>query len=422
MRKTMRDVFIVGSSMTRFAKHLDRCIKDLVKEAVEGVLSDADIGREDIQAAWFSNSMWGYFTDQHCIRGQVALSKLGIEGIPITNVENACAGASTALHMAWTGVASGMYDCVLAVGAEKLYDEDKLKTFKAYWAGIDVENMEEQMEAWRNALSGVTLEMPVKDDSKGAGTSRSAFMDIYCGMTRWHMATYGTTQRQLAAIASKNHFHSSMNPYAQYQKDMSIQEVLEGRIVTWPLTVPMCAPVGDGSSAALLCSGDFMKRLASSRPVKIMASVLGSGTGRAISEEDKDIAVRLSRQAYEIAGVGSQDIHVAEVHDATAFGELHQTESLGFCPPGEGGPFAESGATRLGGKIPINTSGGLESRGHPVGASGLGQIFELVTQLRHEAGARQVENCRLALAENGGGNLGFEEAAMGIHILERVRH
>ena len=417
----MREVFIVGSSMTRFGKHLDRSIKDLVKEAVEGMLSDADVGREDIQAAWFSNSMWGYFKDQHCIKGQVALRMLGIEGIPITNVENACASASTALHMAWMSVASGMYDCVLAVGAEKLYNEDKLKTFKAYWAGIDVENLEGQMKAWKNALRGVTIDVPVDDDSKGAGTSRSAFMDIYCGMTRWHMATYGTTQRQLAAIASKNHFHSSMNPYAQYQNDMSIDEVLAGRIVTWPLTVPMCAPVGDGSAAALLCSADFLKRLASPRPVKVLASVLGSGTGRAISEEDKDIAVRLSGQAYEIAGVGPQDIDVAEVHDATAFGELHQTESLGFCPPGEGGPFGESGATRLGGKIPINTSGGLESRGHPVGASGLGQIYELVTQLRHEAGKRQVEGCRLALAENGGGNLAFEEAAMGIHILEKGR-
>ncbi len=417
----MRDVFIVGSSMTRFAKHMDRSIKNLAKEAVEGVLFDADIGCEDIQAAWFSNSMWGYFTGQHCIRGQVALRGLGIEGIPITNVENACAGAATALHIAWTAVASGMYDCVLAVGAEKLYDEDKLKTFKGYWAGIDVENMKEQMEAWRNVFRGLTIDIPVEDDSEGAGTSRSAFMDIYSGMARWHMATYGTTQRQLAAIASKNHFHGSMNPYAQFQKDMTVEEILSGRLVAWPLTVPRCAPVGDGSAAALLCSADFMRRLGSSRSVKILASVLGSGTGRAISEEDKDIAARLSRQAYEMAGVGPLDIDVAEVHDATAFGELHQTESLGFCPSGEGGPFGESGATRLGGKIPINTSGGLESRGHPVGASGLGQIYELVTQLRHEAAEHQVADCRLALAENGGGNLGFEEAAMCIHILEKGR-
>ncbi|MCL5123847.1 MAG: thiolase family protein, partial [Deltaproteobacteria bacterium] len=283
--------------------------------------------------------------------------------------------------------------------------------------------MEEQMAAWRNLVRGITLDIPVEDDSAGAGASRSAFMDIYSGMARRHMATHGTTQRQLASIASKNHFHSTMNPFAQYQRDISIDEVLAGRIVTWPLTVPMCAPVGDGSAAAILCSADFMKRLVSPRPVKILASVLGSGTSRMVSEEHMDIAVRLSGQAYEISGVGPLDIDVAEVHDATAFGELHQTESqiLGFCQPGEGGPFGESGATRIGGRIPINTSGGLESRGHPVGASGLGQIYELVTQLRHEAGRRQVGDCRLALAENGGGNLGFEEAAMGIHILERVR-
>jgi acetyl-CoA acyltransferase len=211
-----------------------------------------------------------------------------------------------------------------------------------------------------------------------------------------------------------------MNPYAQFQNLMSVEEVLGARLVSWPLTVPMCAPIGDGAAAAILCSGDYLKRLQRPRSVRVRSSILGSGTNRPISDIDKDIAVRLSRLAYDKAGVGPDEIHVAEVHDATAFGELHMTEALGFCPMGEGGPFAESGATRLGGKIPINTSGGLESRGHPIGASGLGQINELVVQLRHEAGQRQVENCRFALAENGGGNLGFEEAAMCIHILERV--
>jgi acetyl-CoA acetyltransferase len=234
------------------------------------------------------------------------------------------------------------------------------------------------------------------------------------------MAAYGTTARQLAVIASKNHFHSSMNPNAQFQNTMTVDEVLQGRHVIWPLTVPMCAPVGDGAAAAIVCSGDFLKKLKSVRPVKIRASVLGSGTNRAHNALDLDIGVRLSRQAYDIAGIGPEDVDTAEVHDATAFGELHQCESLGFCPIGEGGPFAESGATKLGGKVPMNTSGGLESRGHPVGASGLGMIHELVTQLRHEAGARQVEGCRMALGENGGGNIAFEEASMTIHILERV--
>jgi len=417
----MRDVYVAGVGMTRFAKHLARSVKDLVSEAVRTALADAKLSERDLEAAWFSNSMWGYFAGQHTIRGQVVLRGTGIQGIPITNVENACAGGATAFHLAWLGVASGLYECVLALGAEKMYDEDKQKTFQAFWSGVDVEETEEHLARWRSALDGLHLEIPGEDDQQGAGQTRSAFMDVYAGMSRWHMATYGTTQRHLAIIASKNHFHSSMNPFAQYQKEMSVEEILAARPVIWPLTVPMCAPVGDGSAAAILCSADFVKRLESPRPVRVLASVLGSGTDRDIAEEGRDIGARLSRMAYEKAGVGPQDIDLAEVHDATAFGELHQTEALGFCGAGEGGPFAESGATRLGGKIPVNTSGGLESRGHPIGASGLGQINELVTQLRHEAGARQVRNCRLALAENGGGNLGYEEAAMGIHILERVK-
>lgn len=415
----MKDVYVVGAGMTRFAQHLDRTIKYLTASALDSTLADARLQKKDLEAVWFSNSLWGYFSEQHCIRGQVSLREIGIEGIPITNVENACAGGATAFHHAWLGVASGLYDCTLAIGAEKVYNEDKAKMFKAFWTGIDMSDIDGQMSAWANVLEGLALDIPQDDVGQGAGKNRSAFMDVYAGMSRWHMATYGTTQRQLAVIASKNHFHSSMNPYAQFQNEMSVEEILAARPVTWPLTVPMCAPIGDGAAAALLCSGAFLKKLDSPRPVKIRASVLGSGTNRLLSEEDQDIGFRLSRQAYDIAGVGPEDIDLAEVHDATAFGELHQTEALGFCPTGEGGAFAESGATKLGGKIPINTSGGLESRGHPIGASGLGQINEVVTQLRHEAGDRQVAECRLGLAENGGGNLAFEEAAMGIHILEK---
>jgi acetyl-CoA acyltransferase len=416
----MRDVYVAGVGMTRFAKYMDRNIKYLAGVALDACLTDAGVQKKDLEAVWFSNSTWGYFQNQQCIRGQVALREAGIEGLPITNVENACAGGATAFHLAWLGVASGLYDCTLAIGAEKLYNEDKQKMFGAFSTGVDVENISGLLTAWMNVLGDLKLDIPKSQDSDGAGKDRSAFMDIYAGMCRWHMATYGTTQRQLAVIASKNHFHSSLNPYAQFQNEMSIEEILSARPVTYPLTVPMCAPIGDGAAAAILCSKKFLKKLKNNRPVKVLASVLGSGTNRGITEEDQDIAVRLSLRAYAMAGVGPEDINLAEVHDATAFGELHQTEALGFCPKGEGGPFAESGATRLGGKIPINTSGGLESRGHPIGASGLGQINELVCQLRHEAGSRQVEGCGLALAENGGGNLGFEEAAMGIHILERV--
>ncbi|PKN36824.1 MAG: thiolase [Deltaproteobacteria bacterium HGW-Deltaproteobacteria-2] len=419
----MRDVYIVAVGMTRFGKHMDRTEKDLVAEAFAKTMGDApDIKISDIQSAFFSNTAWGFFNMQHSIRGQVALRPLGIEGIPITNVENACACASTALHCAYKDVAGGMYECSLAIGMEKLYNEDKAKTFMAFSSGVDVANIDAHMKALRDIMDGVKLDIPDDDGGSGAGKTRSAFMDVYASAVRWHMATFGTTQRQLAIIASKNHFHSSMNPNAQFQKTMTVEEILEGRPVVWPLTVPMCAPVGDGAAGAIVCSRDFLNKLKSARPVKILASVLGSGTNRKHDQLDLDIGVRLSRQAYNVAGICPEDISLAEVHDATAFGELHQCESLGFCKIGEGGPFAETGATKLGGKIPINTSGGLESRGHPVGASGLGMIHELVTQLRHEAGPRQVERCRLALGENGGGNIAFEEASMTIHILERMNN
>jgi len=417
----MREVYIIAVGMTRFAKQLDRMEKDLVAEAFEKTMKDVpELKMSDIQSAFFSNMAWGFFNMQHSIRGQVALRPLGVAGIPITNVENACASASTALHCAYKDVASGMYECSLAIGMEKMYNTDKAKSFMAFSAGTDIANIDSHMRALRGIMDGVNLNIPVDDGGAGAGQTRSAFMDVYASAVRWHMATFGTTQRQLAIIASKNHYHSSMNPNAQFQNIMTVDEVLQARPVVWPLTVPMCAPVGDGAAAAIVCSGDFLKKLKSARPVKILASVLGSGTNRRHDQMDLDIAVRLSRQAYEIAGVGPEDMDLAEVHDATSFGELHQCESLGFCRMGEGGPFAETGATMLGGKIPINTSGGLESRGHPVGASGLGMIHELVTQLRYEAGRRQVKGCRLALGENGGGNIAFEEASMTIHILERV--
>lgn len=417
----MREVYIIAVGMTRFGKHLDKTEKDLTAEAFARTMDDAsELKISDIQSAFFANTAWGFFSMQHSIKGQVALRPLGIEGIPITNVENACACASTALHCAYKDVASGMYECSLAIGMEKLYNENKAKSMMAFNAGIDVSNMKEHMEALKGIMDGVKLDIPFDDGGAGAGKTRSAFMDVYASAVRWHMATFGTTQRQLAVIASKNHFHSSMNPNAQFQKTMTVDEVLQGRPVIWPLTVPMCAPIGDGAAGAIVCSGDFLKKLKTARPVKILASVLGSGTNRKHDQLDLDIGVRLSGQAYNLAGVGPGDINVAEVHDATAFGELHQCESLGFCKIGEGGAFAETGATKLGGKIPMNTSGGLESRGHPVGASGLGMIHEMVTQLRHEAGPRQVKGCRLALGENGGGNIAFEEASMTIHILERM--
>ncbi|RJP28634.1 MAG: thiolase family protein [Actinobacteria bacterium] len=415
----MEDVYVIGVGMDRFGKCLDRSIKELAAKALHLALEDAGIAAPAIEAAWFSNSAWGYFSEQHCIRGQVALNSAGLSRIPIQNLENACAGASSAVHAAWTAIAAGLYDCVLAIGAEKMYDEDKLKTFQSFWIGMDRETADEQFARWRRVIAELEDEATGDDAGSGAGETRSVFMDVYAGMARWHMVHYGTTQRQLAIIASKNHYHSSLNPLAQYQKDFSVEEVMNDAPVVYPLTRTMCAPIGDGAAAAILCSRDYLNKLNHARPVKIVASVLATGDPlRELS--GSSIGERASHIAYEKAGLGPKDIDVAEVHDATAFGELAQTEDLGLCPKGEGGPFAESGASRLGGKLPVNTSGGLESRGHPVGASGIAQIHELTTQLRGEAGPRQVQGARVALAENGGGNIGFEEAAMGIHILSKM--
>jgi acetyl-CoA acetyltransferase len=412
----MEDVYIIGVGMIRFGKYLNGTVKGMAKDAVGLVLEDAGLKKDDIEAAYVANTFWGMFNGQHSIRGQVILRSIGMQGLPITNVENACAGASTALNLACHGVACGAYDVALALGVEKITNENKALSFQAYATCLDVEGFNEHIEFLLNVGKSLNLDTP--EESGAPGEGRSIFMDIYSIGARWHMATYGSTQRQLAEISAKNHFHSSLNPLSQYQKSMTTEEVLNDRPISYPLTRAMCAPVGDGAAAAIVCSKEYLKGLTGARPVRVRASVLGSGTDRPI--DGVDIGERLSKKAYEVSGIGPGDIGVAEVHDATAYGELHQTEAMGFCPEGEGGILAESGATRLGGRLPINTSGGLESRGHPIGASGLAQIHEIVTQLRGEAGKRQAEGVKIGLAENGGGNIGVEEAAMCVHILEKV--
>ncbi|MCD6586427.1 MAG: thiolase family protein [Desulfobacteraceae bacterium] len=412
----MNNVYIIGLGMLRFNKYPDKNVRGMAHEVIHQSLEDAGLGKEDLQAAFFSNTFWGMFSNQHSIRGQVALRSMGIGSIPVTNVENACAGASTALHLAYTGVRAGMYEVALAVGSEKITDPDKMKSLSAYATCMDVDNFGEQLKMMEKANELFAVDIPEGQTPPGEG--RSIFMDAYAMGARWHMNKYGSTQHQLATICAKNHFHGSLNPMAQYQMDMSVEDVMNDKPIAYPLTRAMCAPVGDGAAAAIVCSEEYLKKLINARPVKIRASVLGSGADRDFDGED--IGERLVKQAYDMAGVEPTDISLAELHDATAYGELHQTEAMGFCPMGEGGPHAETGATKLGGKQPVNTSGGLECRGHPIGASGLAQIYELGLQLRGDAGKRQVEDARLGLAENGGGNIGMEEAAMCIHILEKV--
>jgi acetyl-CoA acetyltransferase len=247
-------------------------------------------------------------------------------------------------------------------------------------------------------------------------------MDTYAIQACYHMKKHGTTQRQIAMAASKDHHFGYLNPKAQYQFDVPLDQVLQDRLVSYPLTRSMCAPIGDGAAAAILCSGEYLKGLPSAvqnRAVKVRASVMTGGKYR---DPDELSSTWVGAQkAYAMAGIGPQDIDVAEVHDATSFAEIYEIEMLGFCPVGEAGRFTESGATMLDGKIPVNTSGGLVSKGHPVGATGLSMIYELVTQLRGEAGPRQVKGAEFALQENGGGVIGLEAAACSIVILQKER-
>jgi acetyl-CoA acetyltransferase len=428
----MRDVYVVSVGLIPFGRHYADDMKRLTARVVEDLFAASPVGKRDVQAAWFSNSGWGMtpmraellpHVGQPCIRGQVVLAPLGLDAIPIINVENACASGSTAFYGAYLGILSGLYDVAAAVGVEKMAvpkdapADVKKGELGGFIAGADVQIMLGFMEQIKADAERRRQEAEARGEVEpgGAKKERSAFMDFYSLASRAHMQKYGTTQEQLAIIAAKNHNHGALNPYAQYRFKMTPEEVLKDYVVSYPLTRAMCAPTGDGAAAAILVSGDYLRKLGNVRAVKVRASVLGS-TELAVSGGTR--ARRLAKECYDKAGVGPEDIDFAEVHDATAFGELVQYENLGFCAEGQGGPYAASGATALGGARPVNPCGGLESKGHPIGATGLAMLAECFYQLRGEAGERQVEGARLAMIENGGGFLGQGEAALVMNILE----
>lgn len=409
----MQDLFILGVGMTHFGKFAERSVQDLTADAVLACLEDAGCQASDIQAAYFANAGQGAIEGQHMVAGQIALRRMGLGGLPVVNVENACASASTAFHLACMHVRSGAADVVLAIGAEKMYTPQKERAFELLRGAQDVNDTGGMLRAVQE-LTGD------KAPAAGIGAAdRSIFMDVYAALAKQHMRLYGSTQRMFAAVAAKNRSHAAHNPLAQYRSTCSIEEVLAARTIAWPLTLPMCAPVSDGAAAAIVCSGRALRRLGSSRGIRVYACVLASGSNRGADEIESHITRRAALQAYELAGVGPGEMSVAEVHDATAVGEVIQTENLGLFAPGTGGEAAERGESALGGRLPVNTSGGLECKGHPIGATGLGQLYELTRQLRHEAGTGQVPGARFAIAENGGGFLGFEEAAACVTVLGR---
>src|SRR5947209_444156 len=297
----MRKVRVVGTAMTRFGKYVDRELRDLAEEAVRNATQDAGLDLKEVEAAYVGNSVDVLITGQETIRGQVVLRKTGLLGVPIVNVENACASASTAFHLGWIAVASGLYDCVLALGVEKLSDPDKAKSFRAFNSAVDIAELTE-----------IEKKLGRSDEE---AKERSLFMDLYLSMLNpdepaSREVVGGITREQMALVSVKNHYHGNMNPFAQYREEVTFEEVLKIRHVVGPLTVLMCSPLGDGAAAALIVSEEFARRKGLKGP-RVDASVLVSGRG-----DDRSMAPSIGRaatQAYEMAGIGPEDIILAWV-------------------------------------------------------------------------------------------------------------
>jgi acetyl-CoA acetyltransferase len=386
-------VEIAGVGMHPFGRYSDRSLKDLARVAVARALTDAGMGVKDLQAVYCANGMAGLLQGQEMVRGQSTLRDVGIEQIPIVNIENACAGGSSALREAIMAIRAGAADVALAVGFEKMFVEDRDRSLNALETAADIE-----------LTAGLGLQ----------------FTAIYAMRLRKRLDAGLLEMSDLVDVAVKSHHNGSLNPNAQHQSAMTAEEVAGSRLIADPLTLLMCSSFSDGAAAVIVRRAAPPQQGA--RPViRVRASAATSGfTSDPTREDLPSAAARCAQIAYAEAGVSPNEIDVAEVHDAMAPGELIYYEELGFCEPGGAGELLRSGATSLTGSLPVNPSGGLTSRGHPVGATGLGQVAELVWQLRGEAGARQVRRPMMALAQNSGGWMSGESAACNVHILERT--
>ena len=404
---------IVGTGMTRFGSAPGSTVRSLAIAAVDEALMDAAAEVGDIDMVVFANAGEGVLTGQEMIRGQVAFHRYGFGGIPMMNVENACASASTALQVAYMAVGSGAAEVVVAVGAEKLTNPDKRRTMAVFSAAVDFDDMPQLREQVERDMLGIGG----PGDERADGPVQSALMAVYAATARRFFARGGASVEDAAAVAVKNRAHAAANPRAQFREPVTIERVLTSRMIADPLRLLMCSPVADGAAAVVVCSEERARSFAAVPPVRIDASILRSG-GSGDIEVDGAVR-RASTAAYEAAGVGPADLDVVEVHDAAAPAELLTYEQLGLCRPGGARGMLADGTTRLGGRCPVNPSGGLLSRGHPVGATGLAQIVELVDQLRERCGPRQVDGARVALAQNSGGHLSGEEAVAVVTILSR---
>ena len=376
----MREVSVIGVGMIPFGKYREKTLADIAWPAVKQAIGDSGVKKTDIDAAYCGTALGGMMA------GQRVLKQLGITGLPIVNVENACSSSSSAFREAWIGVAAGVYDVALVIGVEKL-----------------------------TKFGGGTLPLEKEDFEVAHGLVMPA---LYGMRAQRYMHDYGLTAEQLAKVAVKSRKHGALNPDAQFRTAVTVEEVMHARPIAEPFTLLHCCPSGDGAAAAVVCASEIAGRF-KGKPVRVLASEVNSGrymTGYR-DMTTPEITVRGAKEAYELAGVGPEDVDVFEVHDAFTIAELLYYEALGLCAKGEAVKLLEDGTTSLGGKKPVNPSGGLLSKGHPVGATGVAQMVEVVRQLRGQCGARQVAGAKVGLTHcTGGGISGFDHGACSIHI------
>ncbi|WP_129597634.1 thiolase domain-containing protein [Methanohalophilus profundi] len=390
----MRDVAIIGSYTTKFGEMWERSFRDIVVEAGVGALGDAGVGGESIDSMFVGNMSGGQFVEQEHI-GALIADYSGLAAglhVPSTRVEAACASGGLAFRQGIQSVASGYNDIVVAAGVEKMTDVSAVGASSALAAAADRE--------WEGMMG-------------------ATFPGLYAMIARMHMQQYGTTSEQLAQVAVKNHKNGTNNPIAQYRNNITVDKVLNSIMVADPLHIFDCSPITDGAAALVLAPAEEAHKYTDT-PIYIKGSGQASDTIALHDRRDittLDASVYAAKRAYDMAGIGPDGIDVAEVHDCFTIAEICAIEDIGFVKKGQGGRFVEEGNTAIGGRIPVNTSGGLKACGHPVGATGIKQAAEIVNQLRGEAGKRQVEGAKIGLAHNVGGS----GATALVHILGRER-
>lgn len=396
-------VAVVGVGMTKFTKHYDKEIKELSEEAVWRALQDANMTPKDIQVAYCGNAVPGVISKQAGIIGQMALIRLGIVGIPISTITNVCSSSACCFREAYFAIGSGHYDVALAMGVEKM-------------------NMRKE-EATPETIARASPFLSLGADGELENIYGIVFPGFFAMAAQRHMHLYGTTREQMAKIAVKNHHNSVRSPYAQYPYEITVDDVLNSRVICYPLTLYDCCPMTDGAAAVILASEDVAKKYTDT-PIYIAGTGQGSGVYHEYVENPEtcmsafEPTIRAAREAFKEAKMEPKDIDVAELHDCFTISEIIHYEDIGFCKKGEGGKLIDEGVTELGGKLPVNTGGGLKARGHPVGATGAAQVAEIVWQLRGEH-FNQVDGAEVGLAHTLGGLTHADVAVSVVLILTR---